>query len=254
VGEPLFLRAGKGLTLTDTGRLVLGYCDEIFALGQELTAALTGQGASGPVTVTVGISDSMPKVVAYRLLEPALALPDPVRLVCREDHPDRLFGELSRHELDLVLSDAPLPAGMAVKAFNHILGESGIGLFAAPALATYAKGFPHSLNGAPLLLPSGAAAMRRELDAWLEGLGVVPRIVGEFQDSALLKTFGSGGAGLFPAHLALAGEIERMYGATCIGTCTGLRERFYVVSAERRITHPAVAAITHGARKLLRGR
>ena len=254
VGEPLFERRSKGLALTDTGRMVLGYCDEIFAIGKDLAAALSGRGSNAQVTVVVGISDSLPKVAAYRLLEPAMKLEDPVRLICVEDRPERLHAELAAHRLDVVLSDAPIGPEAPVRAFNHLLGESGVGIFAAPALVHLAQGFPQSLTGQPFLLPTAEAGMRRDLDAWLDREGVNPRIVAELQDSALATTFGAHGAGVFAGHMALRDEIAKQFQVECIGTCEGLRERYYAISVERRLSNPAVVAITRGARKLLRGR
>jgi LysR family transcriptional activator of nhaA len=200
LGEKLFERTGRRLVLTDVGRVVFRYADEIFSLGRELQDTLKGRPTGRPVRFTVGVADAVPKLVAYRLLLPALSLPEPVHVVCREDKPERLLAELGAHSLDLVIADSPLGAGAKVKAYSHLLGETPVGIFGADALAAaHRRGFPRSLEGAPLLLPTESSSLRRSLDQWLDAEGLRPRVVGEIEDRALLKVFGQAGMGLFPA-------------------------------------------------------
>ena len=249
IGDKLFTKVGRHLQLTTTGRTVLGYCDEIFALGRELGETLDGRPVDRPAPVVIGISDAVSKLIAYRLIEPALHLAKPVLLRCLEDRPERLFAALAVHDLDLVLCDQPLRAQASVRAYSHLLGESAVGIFAGPAHRTLRKGFPKSLDGAPMLMPAISSEARRTLDAWCDSEGIRPRLVGEFQDMALLATFGRAGAGVFPAPLALTVEVREMYGAEPIGTVAGARESYWAVSVERRLTHPAVVAISRGARR-----
>jgi len=249
IGEKLFTRAGRGLQVTDVGRTILVYCDEIFSLGRELSDTLAGKPGQRAAPVVIGVSDAVSKLIAYRLIEPALRLSDPVRLRCVEDHPDRLFAELSVHNLDLVLCDQPLSDKVSVRAYSHLLGDSPVAWFATKALQHLRKGFPKSLHGQPLLVPAGSAALRRAIDEWCDRHGIMPRIVGEFQDSALLMAFGRAGAGIFPAPNVLTSEIERMYESETIGELDGVRERYYAISVQRRLTHPAVVAISQAARR-----
>lgn len=250
----LFQRRGRNLVLTDVGQVVFRYADEIFGIGRELMDVLRSRPTGRPLRLTVGISDGVPKLVAHRLLEPAFALGDPLQLVCREGRRERLLAELALHELDVVVSDAPVPPQIGVRGFSHLLGECGVTVFAAPALARrHRRGFPHSLDGAPMLLPTDDNVLRRSLDQWLEGQGIRPRVAGEFEDSALLKTFGQAGRGLFLGPSAIEREIARQYGAHVVGRLADVRERFYAISAQRRLEHPAVVAVTHAARGRLFG-
>ncbi len=254
LGEKLFERTGRRLVLTDVGRVVFRYADEIFSLGRELQDTLKGRPTGRPVRFTVGVADAVPKLVAYRLLLPALSLPEPVHVVCREDKPERLLAELGAHSLDLVISDSPLGAGTRVKAYSHLLGETPVAIFGADALAAaHRRGFPRSLEGAPLLVPTESSALRRSLDQWLDAEGIRPRVVGEFEDSALLKTFGQAGLGLFPAPLAIEAEIRAQFGVKLVGRVDAVKERFYALSVERKIKHPAVLAISEAARRKLFG-
>lgn len=254
LSEPLFERQGRRLELTEAGRTALRYADEIFGLGAELVSALDGRPAGLPLRFAVGISDVLPKLAVYRVLEPALRLPGGVRIDAREGDLEWLLGELGAHRLDLVLADTPLPPGSQIRAWNHPLGDSALAFFATPALAERLSGpFPQLLDGAPMLLPGAGTALRRSLDEWLDRRRIRPQIVGEIHDSALLKSFGSAGAGVFAGTSALSGEIEQQYGVRRLGQIDEVRERFWAISAERRIRHPAVVAIVAAARSWLRG-
>jgi LysR family transcriptional activator of nhaA len=251
VGDKLFTRVGRHLQLTPCGRTVLGYCDEIFALGRELGETLDGRTVDRQAPVVIGISDAVSKLIAYRLIEPALRLPAPVPLRCLEDRPDRLFAALAVHDLDVVICDQPLGTQASVRAYSHLLGESGVAIFAGPEHRRLKKGFPRSLDGAPILLPGQSSVARRTIDAWCDAEGIRPRLIGEFQDMALLAAFGRAGAGVFPAPAVLADEVREMYGAEPIGAVTGARERYYAISIERRLSRPAVVAISQAARRAL---
>jgi LysR family transcriptional activator of nhaA len=254
LGEKLFARAGRRLVLTDVGRVVFRYADEIFSLGRELQDTLRGRPTGRPLRFTVGVADAVPKLVAYRLLLPALSLPEPVHVVCREDKPARLLAELSVHALDLVLSDAPVGAEVKVKAYSHLLGETPVAFFGTEALAAaHRKGFPHSLDGAPVLLPTEGSSLRRSLDQWFDTEGLRPRVVGEIEDRALLKVFGQAGVGLFPAPVAIEAEVRAQFGVMLVGRVDAVKERFYALSAERKLKHPAVVAISQAARRKLFG-
>lgn len=252
LGEKLFDRLGRRLELTEVGQVVYRYADEIFTLGRELQDTLKGRPTGRPRRLAVGIADALPKLIAYRLLEPVLRMPEPVRLVCGEDKPDRLLAELSLHELDVVLSDTPVGAGSSVRAYNHLLGESTISFFAAPRRAPALRGgFPRSLEGTPLLLPAEATALRRPLDHWLDEQMLHPVIAGEFQDSALMKSFGQAGAGVFPAPSVIEEEVCTQFGVEVVGRVDSLRERYYAITLERRLEHPAVVVLTRSARSAL---
>lgn len=252
LGQKLFTRSGRNLVLSDVGRLVYRYANEIFSLGRELTEVLKGRPAGRPVRLVVGISDGMPKLIAYRLLQPALTLAEPVHIVCHEDRPERLLAELATFGLDLVLTDAPVGPLVRVRAFSHLLGTCGISLFGTASLAAkYRKPFPASLDGAPFLLPVENSTLRRALDQWFEAERIHPRVVGEFQDSALLKTFGQAGAGIFAAPTVTEKEVRRQYGVSVLGRTKSVIERFYAISVERKLKHPAVVAIAEAARDQL---
>ena len=254
LGEKLFTRSGRHLVPTDTGRLVYRYADEIFSIGRELMETLKGRPSGRPLRLTIGVADAVPKLIAYRLLQPALALPEPVHLVCREDKPDRLLAELAVHALDVVLTDAPIPPSVRVRAYSHLLGECGLSFFGVPALASrYRKGFPKSLDRAPMLLPADNTAVRRSLDEWFEATKIHPVVIGEFEDSALLKVFGQTGRALFPAPTAIEREVRKQYQVALVGRADNVRARFYAVSVERRLKHPAVVAIADAAREKLFG-
>jgi len=252
LGERLFARSGRTLALTDVGRTVFRYADEIFGLGRELLDTVKGRPTGRPARLSVGIANVVPKLIAYRLIEPALRLPEPVLLECVEDRPDRLLAELAVHALDVVLSDAPVGPLVNVRAYSHLLGECTVTVFGTAALAAaHTRRFPQSLDGAPFLLPTQNSALRRALDQWFEEQGIRPRVVGEFEDSALLKVFGQAGRGLFAAPTAILAEVRRQYGVRRVGEVAAVRERFYAISVERRLKHPAVLAISEAARQRL---
>ena len=253
LGENLFKKVGRNLELTEIGRMVLSYADEIFSLGIELEDAMHNLPSDRPMVFRVGVAEVVPKTIAYRLLAPAMALPDPVRIVCKESSIDNLLGELALHRIDMVISDVPIPAGLNVRGYNHVLGECGVSFLAVPKLArSLCKHFPQSLNGSPLLLPTEINMVQARLLKWLDALHIHPRIVGEFDDSALMKVFGQAGAGIFIAPSAIAEEIAEHYGVQIIGNTEEVREQFYAISIERKISHPAVAAITETARAWLK--
>jgi LysR family transcriptional activator of nhaA len=234
--------------------VVFRYADEIFGLGREMLDTLRDRPVGRPLRVTVGIADVVPKLIAERVLAPALKLTGPVRLVCREDEPDRLLADLALHELDVILTDAPASPNVKVRAFSHLLGESEIVFFGRSDLATkYRRKYPASLHGAPVLLPTENTVLRRSLDQWFEAQGVRPNVVGEFEDNALLMVFGLRGAGLFPAAAVIAREVESQYRVRSIGKVPEVRERLYAVTVERRIKHPVVSAICEMAKTLVFG-
>ncbi|WP_041676332.1 transcriptional activator NhaR [Ramlibacter tataouinensis] len=258
LGQQLLRKVGRGVELTAAGRLALRYADEIFAAGAELEQALRGEGGgrgAGPVArFSVGVADSVPKSIAYHVLEPAMRLRPAMRMLCSEGKLSSLLGELAVHRLDLVISDVPLPAQVSVKAFSHVLGKSGTSFFAGPALLKAHRGglrFPQVLERLPLLLPGPDSAVRPRLEAWLREQGLQPPVAGEFDDSALVKAFGREGGGVFVAPTVLEAEIRRQYGVSVVGRADDLAVEFYAISIERRITHPAVAAITNAARRQL---
>ncbi|NJD20937.1 MAG: LysR family transcriptional regulator [Gemmatimonadetes bacterium] len=256
LGQRLFTRSRHGMELTDAGRIVFRYADEIFSLGDELADAMRGAPGHGLLRLRVGIVDAFPKLLAHHLVAPALAAFADLRLELRTAPPERLLAALAVHELDLVLSDAPLPPGMDVRAYSHPLGDCAVAVMAAPALAAkLAPRFPQSLHGAPFLMPAPHTALRRALNPWLADRGLEPRVVAEIDDSAVLKVFGQRGLGAFAVPGAVRDEVARMYHARSLGELEGLRERYYAITPERRIRNPAVAAISEAARQgsLLQG-
>lgn len=253
VGQPLFNRAGRRLVLSEMGRVVFEYADEIFSIGAELSNVVRGRRIGGPSVLNVGIVNSMPKLIAERIVAPAMMAgresDSPIRVRCSESTLEQLLADLSIHRLDLVLSDQPMPNGLGLKAYNHRLGESGLSFFAQKLkAATLKRNFPQSLDNAPMLLPSKNSALRRQLDEWFERSELSPEIVGEFDDSALMKAFGEAGTGLFAAPTVIENEVCRMYRMGVIGRTTEVRESFYAISPERRLKHDAVVAITNRAR------
>ena len=254
-GRPLFRKSGRQLELTEDGRLALAYADQIFTLGAELETALRQVRGGPPVLdFRVGVADSVAKSVAYRLLEPALSVAEPVRLICSEGKFSDLLAQLSLHRLDLVISDEPMSKRIAVKAFNHPLGSSGMSFFCTPALKARLQGaFPQCLNDMPLLIQGASASVRQQLEGWLTEHQVHPRVIGEFDDGALMTAFGREGSGVFMAPSVLEAETVAQYGVLLIGRSAELVEEFFAVSVQRRITHPCVLAITDAARGRLFG-
>jgi len=250
LGCALFRKAGRGLELTDEGHLAMGYADQIFALGAELEARIgKTSGVSAALDFRVGLSDSVPKSIAYRLLEPALSAAANVRLICHEGKLADLLGQLAVQRLDLVLADEPLGRQAGMKAFNHALGSTAMSFFATPELKRSLQGtFPHCLDDAPMLLPGTASAMRQRFDLWLAARRIRPRVIGEFDDAALMKAFGGEGRGVFMTPAVLESETAAQYGVRVVGRSEDLVEEFHAISTERRITHPCVAAITSSAR------
>lgn len=254
VGDRLFVRAGRRLVLSDLGKVVFQYADEIFSLGAELAHVARGKAPGMPLTLNVGIVDSIPKLVTYRVLEPALKLQEKLKLTCHEATLENLLSDLAVHRLDLVLSDRPVPAGLNVRAYHHLLGGSGVSIFAAPQLAkSLRKRFPQSLKGAPFLMPANTPALRSQLEEWFDTQDIAPTIVGEFDDSALLKSFGQAGVGVFAGPTALEAEICQMYRVQTLGQVPNVQERFYAISPERKLKHPAIVAITERARETIFG-
>lgn len=253
LGTELLKQVGRRLELTDAGRMAYSYADEIFGLADELSVQVRSLSKSRTRLWRVGITDAIPRSVAYRLLSPLVA-DRSLRLTASHERLDVLLADLALHRLDLVIADRPVPPGSSVKAFNHVLGGSAIGLFAEPTLARRLKSrFPAGLEGAPLLMPGRDNALHEDLRVWLETRRLAVRVVGEFDDGGLMKTFGTAGAGAFPAPLALRGEIERLYGVEFVGPLDGLSERYYAISTERRATDPQVRKILALAEDLLPG-
>lgn len=252
VGGKLFQRDGRHLVMTETGRVVFSYADEMFRLGLELQDVLAGRTPDSALTVKVGIAMVVPKLLAYRVLEPVLKLAEPVRLVCHEAPLVDLLADLSVHKLDLVLADSPVNPALNVRVYNHALGGSGISFFATPARSqALQQGFPGTLDGEAMLMPSEGTLLRRGLEGWFERVGIAPRVVAEFEDRALMKAFGERGAGIFTSPTAVEKDVAEKYGVDVIGRTDEVNERFYVISPERRIKHPAVTAITEHARSAL---
>jgi LysR family transcriptional activator of nhaA len=248
----LFEKSGRNLALTDAGRMVFSYADEMFRLGNELQDVLKGRIPGVALKLDVGVAMVVPKLLAYRLLEPVLSMDEPVRLVCHEAPLPELLADLSVHKLDLVIADCPLSPTLNVRAYNHPLGESGISFFAArPAASKYLRNFPLSLDAAPMLMPTASSALRRMLDQWFEARNIKPVIVAEFDDRALMKAFGEASAGIFTSPTAVEDDVVAKYGVRVIGRTSDINESYYAISAERRIRHPAVSVITDAARSEL---
>ena len=255
LGRKLFRKNGRNLELTEDGHLALGYADQIFSLGAELEAAVRqAHGGQRVLDFRVGVADSVSKTVAYRLLEPALGVAEPVRLICSEGKLPDLVAQLALNRLDLILADEPMSKRINVKAFNHPLGRTTMSFFCTPALRAQLQGtFPTCLNGIPMLIAGAQASVRQQLEGWLTRYQIHPRIIGEFDDGALMKAFGRQGRGVFMAPTATEAETIAQFGVEVIGRSDELVEEFYAVSVERRITHPCVVAMTDAARGQLFG-
>jgi LysR family transcriptional activator of nhaA len=249
LGAKLFDRVGRKLVLTNFGRTVFRYADEIFSLGNDLMETLKDRPSSRPLRLTVGVADALPKALVQHLLEPAFHLGRPIQLLCREDRAvEDYLGALAGQELDLVLADRPLAPGIQVHAFNHLLGACGTSLLATGKIARSCRaGFPDSLDGVPFLLPAGHVTVRREIDRWFEACHVRPSVVAEFDDSALMYAFGQQGKGVFPAPTVFEAEFRRLYHVEVVGHVRNIRQQFYAISVERRVQHPAVLAIIKAA-------
>jgi LysR family transcriptional activator of nhaA len=252
LGQKLFIKKGRTQLLSDVGRTVYRYADEIFGIGREMMETLEGRSSGRAMPLAVGIANAVPKLVVYRLLRPAIKQPDPVRLVCWEDDPEQLIARLGTYLLDVIIANAPAPAYLPVKVFNHLLGESDVAFFApTPVARRLRRHFPESLRNAPMLMPTTNSPLRHALEDWFDRHRITPHIVGEFEDSALMKVFGRATGGVFPAPAAVAADVARVYGGRLIGKADAVRERYYVISAERRLKHPGVLAMTDVAREEL---
>jgi LysR family transcriptional activator of nhaA len=252
LGAKLFERQGRRLSLTDTGRAVLQYADEIFALGQEMQEVVAGRPVHRPLPFKVGIPDGLPKLIAFRILEPLFRMPEKVQLHCTEGNLETLYADMAAHQLDLVLSDSPATPGIRLRAFSHFLGESAITVFGTASLAAkFTRKFPDSLDNAPMLLPSPETLLRRALDQWFDDHKIHSQVVAEIQDGALMKTFGAAGLGIFFAPTAIEKEVCAHYKVRKLGRLEQVKERFYVITPERRIKHPAAIAIATESRECL---
>lgn len=254
LGSPLFDRGHRRLTLTEAGRVAFRYADEIFGLGREMVDALHERPTGRALVLRAGLTSVVPKLIAFRVLQPAFALDGDVRLHVHEDRMPALLSKLARHELDLVVSDAPVGTETAVRAFNHPLGQSGVTFFASASLAAkHRRGFPAGLDRAPVLLPPAGSLLRRDLERWFDRHGIEPQVVAEFDDSALLKVFGQSGLGIFAGPTAIENQIRTQYDVQVVGRTEEVLERFYAITVERRIQHPAVLAVCENARARLFG-
>jgi LysR family transcriptional activator of nhaA len=251
LGVKLFVRRGRNLVLTDAGRVAFRYADEIFSLGREFTETVKGRTSAHQMRLVVGVSDVLAKSIVHRILEPAFRLEEKVRVICREDRSIEAFmGDLAAHAIDVVLSDAPASASSPIRAFSHPLGECGSVFFAAPELARSCRWrFPGSLDGVPFLLPASDSTFRRALEEWFDGHAIHPLVVAELDDAALANVLGEAGLGVFAAPDVVEKEIRRRYKVQVVGRTQEIRQRFYAISVERKIRHPAVAAICEVARK-----
>ncbi|MEW5755302.1 MAG: transcriptional activator NhaR [Pseudomonadota bacterium] len=254
IGAKLFAKSGRNLILTEAGRVAMGYAEEIYGLGDELMDVLRHRLDGRPMPFSVGVVDVVPKLIAARLLEPALELPESMRIICHEDKLENLLADLAVHKLDMVLADGPMRSTLNVRAFNHMLGECGSSFFAAPDLAKQLRReFPQSLDQIPILLPMPGTTLRDTLTQWCAEKQITPTIAGEFDDGALMKTFGQAGAGVFCAPSVIEREVVQQYKVQVIGRTEEVRERFYAITTERRLKHPAVVAISEAAKRRLFG-
>ncbi|WP_395344077.1 transcriptional activator NhaR [Ningiella sp. W23] len=252
IGQPLFDRVGRRLRLTETGRLVLRYADDIFELGKELSDVLRGAPVVGTSEFIVSAASALPKTIVYKILEPALNISQDISLMCREGPVETILGELAVHEVDMVLTDTPLSSAFSIKAYNHYLGQSELSFFASPELASQLKTpFPQCLDQAPVLLPTKQYAIRQLFDKWCLEENIFPLIRGQYDDSALMKSFGKAGLGIFFMPSIIESEVRETFGLECIGRLSDIKQKFYAISAERKVTHPAVAAVCSTARDVI---
>jgi len=255
LGEKLFRRIPRGLTLTETGHLAFSYAEEIFTLGEDFLHAIEQRPTARPLRVNIGIADSLPKLVCHEIIKPIFSLSQPVRAVCLENKTSDLLAQLAVYRLDIVLADEPAPSALPMKTFNHLLGESGVTFCAEPGLAMrLRRRFPSSLNNEPMLLPTSGSALRRTLEQWFQEQGIHPRVVAEYDDAALMKVAAEDGLGCFPLPTVAVHEAITRYGFQKVGQAKGCAVQFYAISAERKLTHPAVVAITSNARGKLFGK
>ena len=251
-GVELFRRVGRQLELTEVGRLTLPYAEQMFQLGDELEAMLRSNPDENQIVLRVGVADVVPKSIVYRLISPTMALSEPIRITCREDKLERLLADLAIQRLDLVISDSPMPSQMDIKGYSQKLGECPVSFFATRDLAErYGQDFPRGMHGAPLLIPGQETVVRSQLMRWFADQNIRPRIVGEFDDSALMKAFGKSGSGIFIAPSVIADEVQAQYGVEMIGQTDAIIESFYAISVERKVKHPGIVAITEAARHTL---
>lgn len=252
LGEKLFLREGRNLKLTEVGKIAFKYADEVFNTCSEFMQVLDGKGPTKAQPLKIGISDVIPKVIAYRIVESSFDDPSSGKISIYEDKTERLLAELAISEVDLVIADSPVPPSVKVKAYNHFLGECKVSFVASPEIAKkYKKNFPRSLNSAPLLLPTHEAAIRRDIDKWIDNLGISPRLIGEFQDSALMKIAGREGKGIIPVPSVVLKEVKREFHLELVGETEIVKERFFLISVEKRLKNPLVKSIVENAQKLL---
>jgi LysR family transcriptional regulator, transcriptional activator of nhaA len=253
LGEKLFARKGRNLVLTEAGRVAFRYADEIFSLGQEFLDTITGRTSAQQMRLVVAVSDVLAKSIVHRILEPVFRLKEDVRVICRENRSTEAFmGDLAVQAVDVILSDAPAGPGTSVRAFSHPLGECGVAFFAAPKIArSRRRRFPRSLDGVPFLFPASDSTLRRTLDEWFGSKGIRPKVVAELDDAALVKIFGEAGLGVFVAPDVIEKEVRERYKVQVVGRTKEIRQRFYAISVERKIRHPAVMAICHEARRHL---
>ena len=251
LGEKLFARRGRNLVLTEVGRVAFRYADEIFSLGRELIDTLKGRASGKPLRLIVGVADVLPPSLVRRFLDPAFRLGHAVQIVCRADKSvEEFIAELALHRVDVVIADGPAGPGIPIRAFSHLLGECGTTFFAAARLAASTRRkFPRSLDGTPFLLPGAPSAVRSALEQWFNSQDIHPRVVGEFDDSALAKDFGTEGMGIFAAPTVIEAEVRKQYRVRVVGRSDAVRQQFYAISVERKIRHPAVAAVCEAARK-----